>query len=149
MASGLGTFYSLLLVQIFFGVAITLLVMTLPISGNQVTWFNNSSGVMNFATTATSIQSSMTNATKIPLLDFGSLVFYSSNIIFNLMINIVFAIPEMLSIFMSIIFFFVPIDYTLQLVIKGTFIMICTILYYIILLSFITGTRVPTYGGVR
>lgn len=149
MASGLGTFYSLLLVQIFFGVAVTLLVMALPLSGNQVAWFSNSNGVMNFTTTATTIQSSMENATKIPLLDFGSLVFYSSNILFNLMINVVFAVPEMLSIFLTILFFFIPIDYSLQIVIKTLFIAIVSILYYIVLISFITGTRVPTYGGVR
>lgn len=149
MATGIGTFYSLLLVQMFYGIAITLLLVYLPVEGAQVSMYSSSSAVMNFGTTSSMVQTAFTNQTQIPLLDFGSLVFYSSSILLNLIVNIVFAIPELLGLFAGIILYFVPLDYTLAFTIKSAFIAICSIAYYVILVSLAAGTRVPTYGGVR
>lgn len=147
--SGIGTVYSLILMQIFYGVAITLLVMVLPLSGAQMTWFNNADGVMEFSTTSAQIQSSLESSTQIPLLDYGALIFYSSNLFFNLIINIVFGIPMLLSAFLYIFFYFIPIDYTIQKAVQLMFIPIITILYYFILLAWITGTRISTSGGIK
>lgn len=145
--SGLGIVYSLLIMQIFYGAAVTLIVAVLPLSGAQMAWFNDPSGVMSFTTTASAIESGLNNTTQIPLLDFGALVFYSSNLLFNLIVNIVFAVPFMLTTFLDIFFYFLPIDYSLQVIVKLIFIPVVSILYYFVLLTWLTGTRVQTQGG--
>lgn len=140
-STGLQIFTSLLLVQMFYALAVTLLVPLIPMAAaNQVVMYSTSSSVVNFTTLASSMQSGITNQQSVPLLSFGTLIFYSANIILNLMINFFTAIPQMLTIFIEGLFYVFPLEQSLQLVIKGTFIVIVSIIYFITLFTFIMGS---------
>lgn len=144
MGTGLQVFTSLLMVQMFYALAVTLIVAVVPgIAANQIVAFTNNSSVIQFTTLASAMQGGVSNQFNIPLLDFGALIFYSTSILLNLMVNFFTAIPQMLSILVQAIFIFIPIDMNLQIIIKGTFITIMTILYYLYILSFIMSTRTP------
>lgn len=140
--TGLQIFTSFLLVSIFYAVAVTLIVPILPdVQGYQLVVGTNSNGVISITNLAASMQQGVTNQTNIPLLDFGALIFYSSNIIINLMLNFFTAIPQMITILFTAFFMMFPIAPGLATNFKIFFQAIVTIIYIIAILTFIMGTR--------
>ncbi len=141
--TGLQVFTTFLLVSMFYAVAVTLIVPTLPNStSNQVVMFQGDS-VINIATLSTSLQSGVSGQTNVPLLDFGALIFYSSNIVLNLMLNFFTAIPQMITILFQAFFYIAPISGDTQIVVSGLFQAIITIIYFIAIITFIMGARSP------
>ena len=137
-STGLQIFTSLLLVQMFYALAVTLLVPLIPgVASAQLVTYTDGTGVVNMVTLAQSLQSGVTNQQSVPLLNLGTLIFYSANIIVNLMVNFFTAIPQMLTIFVDGLFHIFPIAATLQNGIKVTFITIVSIIYFIVIFSFI------------
>lgn len=140
-------FVNLLIVQMFYALSVTLILPYMPTaSTNQVVMFTNSNNVIDFTTLGNSVQSGVGSQTSLPLLDAGALIFYSSATILNLMINFFTAIPQMVTLLLSGLFLIIQLPYALAFTIKSITFVIVTILYYMILFSFITGTR--TGGGV-
>lgn len=139
-STGLQIFTSLLLVQMFYALGVTLLVPLIPgVAANQVLMYSTGDSVVNFTTLSNSLHSGITSQQSIPLLSLGTLIFYSANIILNLMINFFTAIPQMLTIFISGLFLLIPISQTVQLTVKMVFITIVSVIYFIALFSFIMG----------
>ena len=75
---------------------------------NQVQTYTGANGTINIVTLASTMQSGVTNQQNVPLLAFGALIFYSANIIVNLMLNFFTAIPQMITILFSALVFLVP-----------------------------------------
>jgi hypothetical protein len=143
------TFFSLLLVQIFYSIAITLLVGSLPtLQTQQLVLFTDDRAVTDLTTMQNSVLTGVSDQQQLPFYDLVALVFFSSNIILTLFINFFTAIPQMLSILLSAIFVFVPVNYFFQKTIQGLFIVFCTIIYYYLVVLFIAGTRLQNSGGI-
>ena len=149
MANGFQVFTALLMVQLFYAFAVTLVVPVLPAAlENQVIQFTDEAGTINYTTLATEVEGTVENQVNIPLLDFGALVFYSSSFLLNLMINFITAIPQMLTIFINAIFIFIPVTQSVQIQIKTIFTVVVSLFYFLGLLAFITGFRGGSGGGL-
>jgi hypothetical protein len=148
MAEGLQLFTTFLLVQLFYALAVTLIVPTLPdASLNQVVMFTNSNNVIQISTLKSSLETGVTGQSNIPLLEFGAMIFYTSNIIINLMLNFFTAIPQMITALVSAFLYFVPIvpikmQQSLIMLVQA----ILSIIYSIAILTFIMGARSPMKG---
>lgn len=135
-------FRTMLLVQLFFSFAMTAIVYYIPDDAkNLVTSFSDVAGDIDLDTVGTEVQDALTRQTNIPVIDVGALVFYSGNILLDLMLNFAFAIPEMLGL----------IIYGLQSIITMPAYMVALTelfvgvtvisLYFISLIQLITGIR--------
>ncbi|RLI71289.1 hypothetical protein DRO97_10015 [Archaeoglobales archaeon] len=100
----------ILMVQMIFSFVITGITYSLPDDmKNYVTIFTPEHNV-NLDEVSGQVQESLTEQINLPLIDMGALVFYSGNIIVDLMLNFYFAIPEMISILISGIFMLINPD---------------------------------------
>lgn len=82
----------------------------------------------------------------VPLVDMGTLIFFSGNIVIDLMLNTILAIPEMLVMLISGILVLFPINPYLAVQLKLFIFIAIAIMYVIMLLSFIADMR--SRGGV-
>ena len=128
--------------QLFWAFAFTMLTATIP-AGDlpQLTLFTFQNGSVDLATIGTSFQDAITNQTNIPLLDYGALIFYSGNIILDLILNFFFAIPEMATMLISAFFLFFPLAGGIQEEITIFLFAFIGVMYVIGLLSFISNIR--------
>jgi hypothetical protein len=142
MASGLQLFATFILVQFFYAAIVTFIIPTVPgVVENQIMTITSNGSIMSVAALSTQLQSGVTGQTGIPLLDFGALIFYTSNIILSLMLNFFTAIPQMLTILLTFGLMLIPIDPTLTGNIKVYFMAIVSIIYFIAIFTFIMGAR--------
>ncbi len=82
----------------------------------------------------------------VPLVDMGTLIFFSGNIVIDLMLNTILAIPEMLLMLISGVMALFPINPYLAVQLKLFIFIAIAIMYVIMLLSFIADMR--SRGGV-
>ena len=140
--NALQLFTTLLLVQLFWSLGVSLLIPNMPnATTNQVVMFTNSNNVIELGTLQSSISQGITDQQNIPLLEVGALVFYSSATILNIMINFFTAIPQMVTLLMSVLFLFIPVSLGLQIALQTWVFGIVTVLYFVALFTFLMGTR--------
>lgn len=93
-------FKAVLVLQLFYAFVITILAhsiaVTMPGAIGQVSAFSSVTDDINLVNVSTEIQGSLESQTNIPVIEIGALVFYSGNILLDLLFNFAFAIPEML-----------------------------------------------------
>ena len=109
-AQTINYFEYVIIIQLVFAFAITIIVYALPT--DTLDYVNNfeSESDLDLSTVSQDIQSGVDQQMNLPLLDLGALVFYSGNIIIDLMLRFFFAIPEMISIILGVVFMFIGID---------------------------------------
>jgi len=109
-AQTMNYFEYVIIIQLVFAFAITIIVYALPT--DTLDYVNNfeSESDLDLSTVSQDIQSGVDQQMNLPLLDLGALVFYSGNIIIDLMLRFFFAIPEMISIILGVVFMFIGID---------------------------------------
>jgi hypothetical protein len=96
MAGSMRSFYILLTIQLFYAFGISLLTHAMPLgSSDYVTSFSDLGQSIDLEGTSELVQDSLQSQTNIPLVDVGALVFYSGNILIDLLLNFVFALPQM------------------------------------------------------
>ena len=140
--NALQLFTTLLLVQLFWSLGVSLIVPNMPNAlSNQVVMYTNSNNVIELNTLQASVSQGITDQQNIPLLEVGALVFYSSATILNIMINFFTAIPQMVTLLMTVLFLFIPLGNSLQIVLQAWVVGIVTILYFVALFTFLMGTR--------
>ncbi len=148
MANFTNIFMWLLITQIFYSLSITIMVPLIPdAQQNQIVMYLSDEGIINFNSLSASVEGAVESQSSIPFLDYGSLIFYSTSIILNLLINFFTAIPQMVLMLISTLFIFLPFDYSIQTTIKMIFFIVINALYYISLLFYITNQR--TSSGVN
>jgi hypothetical protein len=139
---GLDNFKVMMTAQVFWSFVFTMLLYTTPVADqNQLAWITMSSGTTDLATIGTSFEAAVTNQTNIPIVEIGALLFYSGNIIIDLLLNFAFAIPQMFSILLNLLFLVIPLP---NLIAKGVtlFIMaMISIAYAMGILQFVTNLR--------
>lgn len=129
-------------VQLFYSMAMTALVygLSMFVTMNSYELFTNNTGP-DVDDIAEDIEGGFDNQFNIPVVDLGSLVFFSGNILADLILNFITAIPNMVNILISAFFLFIPIDATLQLTIKTWIVVALTIAYMLGTLAFLASIR--------
>lgn len=142
MASGLKAFKTMMTVQVFWSFVFTLLLYTLPSADQgQLALITMSNGTTNLATISDHFESAVTNQTNIPIVEIGALLFYSGNIIIDLLLNFAFAIPEMFTMLLNLLFLILPMYGNTQHVVTLFFLALISIGYAIGILQFVTNLR--------
>jgi len=137
-------FKAILTLQILYAFCITIIVHALvpfgtPTLSDQLIPYQNRA--INQTALAGQMQASTTSQINIPLVDLGSLVFYSGNIILDLMINFLGALPGLFNLVLDGLFMLFPIDVFYQVTIKTTVYVFLTVTYLLMLITFIMSIR--------
>ena len=138
----LDLFKLILIVQIFFGSSITIIVHSLPgsVQGDMLV-YTDFSERMSLSDISSKVEGNLNSQTKAPGTDIAALVLYSGNLLVDLLLNFVFAIPEMLTIVISGITLMVGVDYFIVAQIQLFVGVLFSVLYLIAILQFFTKVR--------
>lgn len=147
MAGGLEAFKIMMTAQVFWAFVFTLMLYTVPTADQgQLAFITMSSGTTELSTISTQFEEAVTNQTNIPIVELGALLFYSGNIIIDLLLNFAFAIPEMFTMLLNILFLIMPMANSIELTVRLFFLAIIAVGYAIGILQFVTNLR--SGGGV-
>jgi hypothetical protein len=142
MAQFTQIFTYLLITQMFWAFCVTIFVPLIPdVQAQQVVMFTDSQGVVNFTTLSSTVQGAVNDQSTIPFLDLGTLIFYSTSILLNLVLNFITAIPQMILLLLVTLFQFLPFAGSIQATVKSIFIVMVTVFYYLLLIFYITAQR--------
>jgi hypothetical protein len=131
----------------FWAFCVTIFVPLIPeVQQQQVVMFTDSQGVVNFGTLSSTVQGAVNDQSTIPFLELGALIFYSTSILLNLVLNFITAIPQMITLLLLTLFAFLPVSSIIQTNVKMIFLVMLTVIYYLLLIFYITGQRTQTGG---
>ena len=142
MGKGLDAFKIMMLVMVFWSFVFTIITYTIPVSDRpQLALITFQNGTTDLAAINQEFESAVTSQTEIPLVELGALLFYSGNIIIDLMLNFAFAIPEMFTILLNIMFLVLPISTQIKVGVFTFVSALIAIAYAIGILQFVTNLR--------
>ena len=143
MVSQLDFFKGILIVQLFYAFAITILVYSMPVDSlNYVTAFSDI-GTNSFTLEDISddVQSSFEQQNNIPVIELGALLFYSGNILIDLLVNFVFAIPQMIGLLINGILLLFNVDSFVWATVELFSSVVIVVLYTIGMMQLLTEVR--------
>lgn len=143
MASNMmGLFKAIIIVQLFFAFSITLLVHAMPEENlTYVTAFSDVTDSIDLDTVTTDLENSMQSTLDIPVIELGALVFYSGNILIDLMLNFAFAIPEMITMILNGIMMLFSVDEFMFAYVQLFLSAVIMAIYFISLIQVLIGIR--------
>lgn len=96
-------FSLLLVVSLFYSVSINLYVYGLEQIGEltYINVFESYNADYDVSNVASQLEENVARQTGLPIVDVGALVFYSGNIILDLLLNFLYAIPSMITAFLN------------------------------------------------
>lgn len=138
----MGLFKVMILIQLFYSVCITLLAYGIPSDAiNYVTSFSDITERVDLESVTSNVQTSLESQTNIGVIELGALVFYSGNILIDLLLNFAFALPQMFGLIVhgiSTLFNFDSFIYVYIQLFASSAILV---LYFISLIQLLTGIR--------
>jgi hypothetical protein len=135
-------FKYIIIVQLFFSFGITILSYAMPADSlNHVTAFSDVTSDISIKTISGQVQDSVEDSLDIPVIELGALVFYSGNIIIDLLLNFFFAIPEMIGLLVNGFMLLFNVDSYIFAVLEIFFGALVTILYFIGVLQLLMNIR--------
>ena len=135
-------FKLMMIVQLFYAFAITGISYALPDnSKNYVTSFSDITETLNLEGMSSDIQDSVETQTNIPVIELGALVFYSGNILIDLLLNFAFAIPQMIGMLINGILFLINVDSFIFALVQLFASVVIMVIYFLGLIQLITGIR--------
>ena len=133
---------TMLEVQLFWALAITLLVATIPAAYlTPVALYTNSTSADTLENLGNELEGNVQNQLNLPLIDAAALVFYSGNIVVDLLLNFFTAVPQMFTLLLEGFFILIPIDAQLQTYVKLFAFTVIAVMYFIGLIAFLTNMR--------
>jgi len=142
MAETMSFFKIMIIIQCFFSVAITLLAYAMPADSlNYVHVFEQPTATVNIQNLSNKVQASTQSSLKTPVIELGALVFYSGNILIDLMLNFFFAVPEMIGLIFSGFALLFNFDTYMMAVVEGFATAMITIIYFMAILQMLTNIR--------
>jgi len=131
-----------IVMQIFFGFAITGYSYALPADARQhVNPFSDVADGLDMESVAADVEENLQRQRDIPVIDIGALVFYSGNILLDLLLNIIFAIPEMIGLLIYGITSFFSVDVVLIATLQAFVAVLVSALYVIGVIQLLTSIR--------
>jgi hypothetical protein len=83
---------TIILVQLFFATSITMITYSLPnAADNQAEQYLGITTRINVQTVSEDLKGGLEEQTNVPIIELGALVFYSGNILIDLLLNFIFA----------------------------------------------------------
>lgn len=139
-------FQTVLVIQLFYALAITLTTYGLAAAGSdlinaQIDPFSEVTDDLNLETVSGELEDSLTRQTNIPVVELGALVFYSGNILLDLMLNFAFAIPEMIGMLVNGLGLLFNLDSYIFVVVELFAGILVMAMYFIGLIQLLTGIR--------
>jgi hypothetical protein len=134
-------FKFIIVLQLFFAFSVTLVTYAMPDDTLEYVTIIQPSHEIDLETVAKDIQSSSERQMNIPVVDLGALVFHSGNIIVDLILNTVFAIPEMVTILINGFLFFFGVEAFVATYVKLLLWAVISAIYLIAILAFIMNIR--------
>lgn len=137
-------FYAIITIQLVYSFCVTILVWGLSGYNLQTMTlamqpFQNQT--INPSALSSQIQSATQSQLHIPLIDLGSLVFYSGNLIFDLIVNFFTALPGMFNLLVDALCLLFNVPVFLANTLKVAIFTMLSISYFIALISFILSIR--------
>lgn len=140
--ANLELFKTILIIQFFYAFAITGIVHFLPAESlDYVTSFSDITSNVDLETVGQDFQSSLEQQTDIPLIELGALIFYSGNILIDLLLNFIFAIPEMIILFLNALLMLVSIDTAITNILQLFISVLMLVMYVIYVMEILLGLR--------
>lgn len=145
--SMMNEFKVMLVVMLFYSFCITLITYAMPVESiSYVDSFSSLANEANLENVSVQIQDSITQQTRIPIIELGALVFYSGNIVIDLLLNFAFAIPEMIGLLVNGIMLLLNVDSYIFAVVQLFASVVMIVLYFVSIMQLLIGIR--TQGGV-
>ena len=135
-------FETMMLVSLFFSFSITSIAHSLPDNAKPyVTAFSESRNTYTMDSVSGEVEQSLTKQTQIPIIDIGALVFYSGNFIIDLLLNFMFAIPEIIHLIITGTLMIFHIDTFISNQIQIFTSVLWSVLYILGILKMLIGIR--------
>ena len=132
-----------IVVMLFYAVAITMLTYGLQGTDavNHILPYQDLANDVDLEGTSSQIESSLTQQTEVPIIEVGALVFYSGNILVDLLLNFAYAIPQMLGLLVHGLTSLFNLDVQIYALVQIFASVLITSMYFIGLLQLLTGVR--------
>ena len=135
-------FKSTILVLLFYSFSITLVAYSIPADAKPyITGYSDFTNEINLEGVAETVQSSLDSQTNIPVIELGALVFYSGNILIDLILNFLFGIPEMFTGLINGIMTIINLNPFIAQQIQIISGVIFTVFYFIAVINLLIGIR--------
>lgn len=136
-------FTIILVVQLFYASAVTIVSHTMPEDAiNYVNIFSDVANEISLNGTVQTLESSVSDQTDMPLIELGALVFYSGNLLVDLLLNFAFAIPQMLALIINgVMMLFNGIDVQILAAMQAFFSVLVGVLYFVGIIQLLMGVR--------
>lgn len=136
------SFKIVILIMLFYSFSITALSYAIPDDSKKyVDSFSDLANTIDLEEVSSEVQDSITQQTNIPVIELGALVFYSGNILIDLLLNFAFAIPQMIGLIINGVMLLFSIDsyiFALAELFAGV---VITVYYFIGIMQLLTGIR--------
>jgi len=131
-----------LMVQLFYAFAITLIVGLLPAEAVVYAQpFQDIGDDISLKDVSEDVQGSVDDQVSIPLVELGALVFYSGNILIDLILNFFTAIPQMVVLLIQGVTFFLPIPADAMAAFQLFLTVVVGVFYFINVLELLANIR--------
>jgi len=148
MPSTLSIFQILIAIQLFYSFAITLIGYSLKNMGVVQTPYQEqyvAENISSYRNISSRLETSISLQKNIPLVDIGALLFYTGNIMIDLFLNFLTAIPSMATILVSFFTTIINLNSVLAVELK-VFVWALTLIFYImIIIQFILAIRTRSW----
>jgi hypothetical protein len=142
MVNVMDLFKWMMIIQLFYAFCITGVSYAMPDNAKSyVTGFSDVTESINLEDVSNQVQDSLERQTNIPLIEIGALVFYSGNILIDLVLNFAFAIPQMLGLIISGLVLLFNLDGQIVLFTQLFMSVTITALYLISIIQLVVGLR--------
>jgi len=141
-SGAVGSFRIILVMMLFYSFCITVLVYALPSdAATQVLPYSNVGDNIDMEGISQDLEEGLTRQTNIPVIEAGALVFYSGNILIDLLLNFAYALPQMLGLLVHGITYLFNLDAFIFVSVQIFASVLMTALYFLGLIQLLTGQR--------
>lgn len=133
-----------IVLSLFYSVGVTLLAHSLSpmVSSDEAVMLSRyTEQARDLNEFQTLVNTNLSQQFDIPLVDLGALVFFSGNLVADLMYNFFFALPSLVTLIVNTLFVFIPADPFVVSSIKLTFGVFTAMMMMMTILSFILSMR--------
>ncbi len=131
-----------LIVQLFYAFSITMIVYALPAASlADIAKFQQPTETFSEKYIADQVGESVEQQFDLPVVELAALVFYSGDIVLDLIVNFATAVPSMFTLLIEAFLLFINLDATLAFNIKLFFWIMISMLYFISVVTFLLNLR--------
>lgn len=149
MVSAFQAMIGIAIISAFYGLGITMFAYSLQghVSTADFAPYQNQAGKSDLNTFATRVDATIQNQRSVNLIDIAGLVLFTGNFVFDLIFNIVLALPSFLTLIVGTYLNFVNIDPYLKGVFLVFIYLIGVAILGVLIVAFILGIRTSQFPG--